>query len=88
MKTKKLDKLLNEFVVLEKEEFQNVFGGTMTKPTCATEPTQYNSSSTGVPSSGEICGPDPDYQSDVEDIEFPEGDDRPLANGITQSPSW
>ena len=79
------DILLNDFMVLEKEEVQNVYGGEITKPSCLAMPSRCNSFYSGIPDSGAVCGPDPDYVPDVEDIEIPDPDDegidpRPFAS--------
>jgi hypothetical protein len=64
------DKLLKDFMLLEKEDVQNVFGG-LSRPvqTCHTIPGRCLDNASGVPNSGEICGPDPDFANDVADIE-------------------
>ena len=61
----KLDKLLNDFMTLKKQEIQGIYGG-LASQTCIENPTR--DTSTGYASGEPQNGPDPD--DDIEDLEL------------------
>ncbi|MDR2836822.1 MAG: hypothetical protein LBV69_11660 [Bacteroidales bacterium] len=87
MEKDRLEKLFEEFEVKNSEKKQ-IFGGTKnTENTCFTTPTQHHDNGTGVPNSGALCGPDPDYEPDVEDVTVTDPDDRPYTMKLTNG-TW